>query len=89
MTRVLVTSEGRTLLVHLILKELEEARRKWPEFNSYHEGYAILLEEVDELWEEIKGGQDPDKLLREAIQVAAMAMRFIEDTTPPLDWEES
>ena len=23
---------------------------KWPPFNSAHEGYAILAEEVDELW---------------------------------------
>jgi hypothetical protein len=28
--------------------------------NSLHEGYAVLLEEVDELWEEIKRKQIPD-----------------------------
>ena len=64
-------------------------------FNSAHEGYAVLLEEVDELWAEVmknphKGCLTPaDKaegsekrmtaMRTEAIQVAAMAMRFLKD----------
>lgn len=51
-------------------------------FASAHEGYAILLEEVDELWNEIKKRKvyrDEDEMRREAIQVAAMAIRFIKD----------
>lgn len=44
---------------------------------NYHEGYAILLEEVDELWTEIKAKViDPAKVRKEAIQVAAMALRI-------------
>lgn len=51
-------------------------------FNSAHEGYAVILEELDELWDEVKkNGQKRDiqKMRDEAIQVAAMAMRFVID----------
>jgi hypothetical protein len=60
-------------------------------FTSSHEGYAVLLEEVDELWDEVKknprkmeGGQEEHRRLmrKEAIQVAAMALRFISELTP-------
>ena len=55
-----------------------------PKFNSRHEGYAILQEEVDELWDEVKTNhlktpKSKVKMKKEAIQVAAMAIRFIED----------
>ena len=47
-----------------------------------HEFYAILLEEVDELWAEIKkGGTEPfdrEKMEKELIQVAAMTLRYFE-----------
>jgi hypothetical protein len=66
-----------------VLRELANARRKFPRVqSSAHEGYAVLLEEVDELWDEIKGPDDSKQTARmraEAIQVAAMAIRFIED----------
>ncbi len=45
-------------------------------FNSSHEAYAVLLEEVDELWDAIKGN-DLAHARVEAIQVCAMAIRFI------------
>jgi hypothetical protein len=64
-----------------VLQELARARNLHPSMASAHEGYAILLEEVDELWDEVKG-HHPDRAARirdEAIQVAAMALRFIED----------
>ena len=49
-------------------------------FNSPHEGYAVLLEELDELWDEIKK-KDINKaaMKEEAIQVGAMALRFLVD----------
>jgi molybdopterin biosynthesis enzyme len=62
--------------------ELARARRKFPGAqNSAHEGYAVLAEEVDELWDEVKANH-PDRKARmraESIQVAAMAFRFVED----------
>lgn len=42
---------------------------------STHEGYAVLQEEVDELWEDIKANKT-DSSLEEAIQVAAMAVKY-------------
>lgn len=61
-------------------RELGRAQDKFPPFNSAHEGYAVILEELDELWQEVKdkAGQ-PHKVREEAIQVAAMAVRFIVD----------
>ena len=51
-------------------------------FHSAHEGYAVIKEELDELWEEIKKKaveRDPEKLQKEAVQIGAMAARFIID----------
>jgi hypothetical protein len=48
------------------------------DFRSRHEGYAILKEEVDEAWQEIKHGTAANAK-KEMIQVAAMALRFISE----------
>jgi hypothetical protein len=51
-------------------------------FNSAHEGYAVIKEELDELWNEIKlkrSERNPVNLREEAVQVAAMAIRFLVD----------
>lgn len=61
--------------------ELERAG-KWPAMNSAHEGMGVLLEEVDELWQHVKTRQtkrDLGEMRKEAIQVAAMAIRFAHD----------
>lgn len=65
-----------------VLLELSSASDKFPPFASAHEGFAILKEEVDELWDEVK--KKPSirlnmNLEKEAIQVAAMALRFLVD----------
>lgn len=60
--------------------ELERALRLHGEFNSVHEGYAVLLEEVDELWDEIKKKRslrDNKKMNSEALQVASMAVKLM------------
>jgi hypothetical protein len=63
-----------------VQKELMTAMQKFPDFNSGHEGYAVLREEVDELWTEIKAKEaNKDRIKKEAIQVAAMAIRLIFD----------
>lgn len=60
--------------------ELVAARLKFPRFASAHEGYAVISEEMDELWEEIRDQEgSKTRLYREALQVAAMAVRFIKD----------
>lgn len=61
------------------IDELLKAKAKWPPFHSAHEGYAVLLEEVDELKAHVWTRQDKRDLpamRKEAIQVAAMALRF-------------
>lgn len=51
-----------------------------PPMHSPHEAYAVLLEEVDELWFDIKRneGLQPHAMI-EAKQVGAMALRYIID----------
>lgn len=50
----------------------------WPANSVAHEAYGVLLEEVDELWEEVKKRQFSRAAARkEALQVAAMALRFV------------
>jgi len=62
-----------------ITAELRRAIKKFPRpFASDHEGYAVILEELDEMWDDIKAA-DPVAAHREAVQVAAMAIRFIID----------
>ena len=68
--------------IKLIEAELKSAYSKFPPFKSSHEGYAVILEELDELWDEIKNDKKPGSQQRqkdEAIQVAAMAIKFIND----------
>ena len=43
-----------------------------------HEFYAILLEEVEELWEAIKADAPQEEVLAELRQVAAMCFRYAE-----------
>ena len=45
-------------------------------FHSGHEGYAVILEELDELWEHVRR-DDTEGAGLEAVQVAAMALRFL------------
>ena len=59
--------------------ELERANKLHPAFHSTHEGYAVLQEEVEELWEGVRRNADDNYLRREAEQIAAMAVRFILD----------
>lgn len=66
----------------LAAKELETAQANWPRFNSAHEGLAILEEEVTELRQHVHTNQkkrDLGAMYKEAIQVAAMAMRFAQE----------
>lgn len=66
-----------------IVAEYLKARAKHGEMRSPHEGYAVLLEEVDELWDEVKKRViDPKLMRKEAIQVAAMALAFILEVIP-------
>ena len=63
-----------------VSKELQAAIETHSLFTSPHHGYAIILEELDELWDEVKKKKsirDVKNMRTEAVQVAAMAMKFI------------
>lgn len=76
-----ITADGRVKHECLLVAEdLERAQMEFHPFASPHEGWAVIREEVDELWELVKAdnGRSP-KALKEARQVAAMAVRYIID----------
>jgi len=69
-TRLISSEYFRALQIH------------YRKFNSYHEGISVIREEFEELWDEIKknsANRDPERILEEARQLGAMAMRFLID----------
>ena len=63
-----------------VTAELVKARAKHAPMRGAHEGYAVILEELDELWAEVKAqSHNPERMRKEALHVAAMALRFVED----------
>ena len=70
-----------------VAKELTRAMQLHGPQRSAHESYAVLLEEVDEFWGEVKKRREErhePAMRTELIQIAAMACRAIHD----LDLEE-
>lgn len=59
-------------VIEEVTTEMFRANKKHGGFNSSHELYAVLLEEVEEFWDSLKES-DPDPM--ELIQVAAVAIR--------------
>jgi len=67
-----------------IREEALAACLRYPPFRSAHEGFAVLKEEVDELWEEVKAKeQNIGRMREEAKQVGAMALRFMLEVCGP------
>ena len=82
--RMIVIGEPEPLGVTMenVYAEVRRAQELFPPLHSAHEGYATLLEEVDELWDEVKKNpavRSVEAMRKEAIQVAAMAVRFAFD----------
>ena len=68
-------------IVYEILAELNRSHDQHGDFPTMRHGYAVLEEEVDEAWDEIK--RDNKQLaLEEMVQVAAMAIKFIDAFAP-------
>lgn len=62
--------------------EVLGAERCWPPMNSAHECYGVLMEEVRELEACVftkQGARDMEEMRKEAVQVAAMALRMVRD----------
>lgn len=69
-------------VMSMVRAELAAATLKFGPFASAHEGYAVILEEVDELWDEVKNNKrlsTTERQRREALQIAAMGARFLLD----------
>ncbi|GAG04818.1 unnamed protein product, partial [marine sediment metagenome] len=64
-----------------IIDEYGSAAEKFQGFHSRHEGYAVIKEELDELWDNIKADATEDLIIEEAVQVGAMVLRFLIDIT--------
>lgn len=59
---------------------VRNARIKHPQpFVSPHEGWAIIKEELDEVWDLIKSDKLPEEIRDEVKQVGATALRFLID----------
>lgn len=69
-----------------IAQEALLARMHFPPFNSAHEGYAVIAEELDELWDDVKLN-NIEHSIASAVQVGAMAVRYIADMRMKLNGE--
>lgn len=78
----------------LVRVELNRAMAKHGLISSTHEGWAVIREEIDELWDAVKA-DDTTSAFEESVQVAASAVRFLVDLAAParlelmLDREEA
>lgn len=66
----------------LVTQEKIRARELHPPYNSMHEAYAVLLEEVDEFWDEVRkksSERNPQDVLDELVQIATVAQLTAED----------
>lgn len=88
----LQNKDTAALFAHRLGKEAAEellrAQAKFPPAGSAHGAHSVLREEFEELWDLVKlnpkkaGLSDDEyraKMRAEAIQVAAMALRFVQD----------
>lgn len=64
--------------IKMLNKELEFAVKKFGKFNSTHELYAVLAEELEEFWDSVKKNEPSSY---ELIQLAIVAIRGYEELT--------
>ena len=70
----------------MVENEIKNAKKKYGHFNSTHEIYGVLTEEVEEFWEIVK---EPNhkmddeykstRMISELSQVAAISLRAIDE----------
>ena len=66
--------------IEKIMSEFYRASELYPTLHSNHEAYAVIKEEVDELWDEIKKEKSirgNEKIKTELIQIGAMVVRYL------------
>jgi hypothetical protein len=70
------------VIVDAIALEVNRAMGMHAPMSSAHEAYSVILEELDEFWEEVKKKREErsrERLVEELTHVAAMAVRAIHD----------
>jgi hypothetical protein len=71
-----------TTFLEEIQVEVQRAEAAYVPLHSLHEAYAVILEEIDELWDQVRmkdHERDPIAIRKELIQIAAMAWRTAKD----------
>lgn len=64
--------------IHDLQDEVFRAENLYPALHSLHEAYAVILEEVDELWDQARRkphARIEQEIYMELVQIAAMAYR--------------
>ena len=72
-------------IINDIREEVIRAEEIHKPINSLHEGYAVIAEELDEFWDQVKlktHERDLMEIRSELIQTAAMCVRTILDVLP-------
>lgn len=62
--------------------EYKHVRKNKKPFNSFHESWGVIFEEVDEYWDEVKkkkSARDRKNALHELVQIATACQRAAED----------
>ena len=68
----------------MLKAKVDDPNHPFDNLHSPHHGWALLHEEMDELWEEIRKKnefRDKESMREEAKQIAALAIRFMTDLT--------
>lgn len=70
------------MVLNIVAEELSRACKLHNGMNSAHEAYSVILEELDEFWEEVRKKREyrsAETMKKELVQIAAMACRAIVD----------
>jgi hypothetical protein len=65
-----------------VRNELGRARDEHDDYNSAHEAYSVILEELEEFWAQVKrkkAKRDRVEMRNELVQIACTAVRAVSD----------
>ena len=70
------------MVLEEVAAEIEEARLEHGDYNSPHEAYAVIKEELDEFWDIVKmktAKRSASAMKKELNQIACTAIRAVND----------
>jgi hypothetical protein len=74
------TLEGRRSYRKFVEHTLSDARKQHGDMKSFHEGFAVIMEEFEEFKQEVfRKVVDKEAMLKELASISAMCQRFAED----------